>query len=112
MTASIAKAAAGELYDSLMADNRMYEMWQSQCPGLNAKAMEQKFINKNWGRCIDFARATMIEMLARADIAQAVKDEIYEVLLLENTLPVGKMSVADAKRQLLGQFSVDGLKAN
>jgi len=76
----IAQEAAGELYESMMGNNEYYEAWKKQNPGLNAKQLESRFIAKNWVRCIDFARATLVEMLSRPDISEDMKEGIMEIL--------------------------------
>lgn len=86
----VAQAAAGELYESFMRENEVYAEWKRQNPGLTAKQLETRFIAKNWGKCIEFARATLAHMLTRPDIAESVKDNILEVLILDNSIPVGR----------------------
>lgn len=88
---SVAQAAAGELYDSLMsASNELFLEWQRQNPGLSSKALESRFIAKNWSKCIDFARGTLAHMLTRPDISEDSKEHILEVLILDNSVPVGR----------------------
>ncbi len=88
---SVAQAAAGELYDSLMsASNELFLEWQRQNPGLSPKALESRFIAKNWPKCIDFARGTLAHMLTRPDISEDSKEHILEILILDNSVPVGR----------------------
>jgi len=76
----VAQAAAGELYENVMSNNAYYEAWKKQNPGLNAKQLESRFIAKNWQKCIEIARATLVEMLKRPDIGEDMKDGIMEIL--------------------------------
>lgn len=88
----VAQAACGELYDTLMGDNLMYEMWRKQNPQLSGKQLETRFIAKNWAKCIPFARATLAHMLSRPDVDEKVKEQIHDVLIKESTIPVGGRS--------------------
>jgi|SRR5215467_220667 len=76
----VAKAAAGELYESMMSNDAMFNAWKKQNPGKNAKQLEKAFIDKNWGSCLEFARATLTIMLTRPDVADSMKDEIMVIL--------------------------------
>ena|SRR5215471_1481642 len=76
----VAQAAAGELYENVMSNNAYYEAWKKQNPGLSSKQLESRFIAKNWVKCIEIARATLVEMLRRPDISEDVKDGIMEIL--------------------------------
>lgn len=78
--AEVARAAAGELYESLMSNNVFYDEWRRQNPGCNKKELEDRFIRKNWGNCIDFARTTLTIMLTRDDIDKGMKEEIMRIL--------------------------------
>ena len=82
----VAMAAAGQLYESVMSDNRYFSTWKRQNPGCTPKELERRFINKNWPRCIEFARQTLTVMLTRDDISQETKDQIFEVLELDFAL--------------------------
>ena len=76
----VAKTAAGELYESLMSNDVMFRAWKKQNPNCNAKQLEARFIDKNWGSCLDFARATLTIMLTKDDVAESMKDEIMKIL--------------------------------
>jgi len=82
----IAKAAAGELYESMMGNDSFYKLWKKQNPGASDKQLVQRFIDKNWGSCLEFARATLTEMLRRPDVAEEMKDEIMVILEQDYTL--------------------------
>lgn len=97
----VAQEAAGQLYETLMADNVVFEEWKKQNPGLSEKALETRFITKNWGRCIEFARATLGSLLGRPDISDEVKREIHEVLVLDAQLRVGRVAPGRAT-QIVG----------
>jgi hypothetical protein len=78
--AEVAKSAASHLYDTMMEENCFYEMWKKQNPDATPKQLEQRFVQKNWTKCIDFARTTLTLMLTKDDVSEGVKDEIMEIL--------------------------------
>src|SRR6516162_4196788 len=83
----IAKAAAGELYESMMGNDAFYGAWKKQNPNCkNAKELEKAFIDKNWGRCLEFARATLTVMLTKPDVAESMKEEIMVILEQDQAL--------------------------
>lgn len=87
--AEVAKAAAGELYETVMRDNLVFATWKSQHPGLNDKRLRAAFVARNWSKCIPFARATMAALLS-TPIDSATKDKIMEALVLDHTLIRGR----------------------
>ena len=89
MIRSVAQAAAGELYETLMTDNLLYETWRKANPGLTPKQLESRFISRNWGRCIPFARATLATMLAKG-VDTATGEAIMEALTLDASLMRGR----------------------
>jgi hypothetical protein len=82
----VAKAAAGELYESMMGNDAFFKAWKKQNPGANPKQLERRFIEKNWGSCLEFARATLTVMLTRHDVAEELKEEIMVILEQDQTL--------------------------
>lgn len=84
--AEVARAAAGELYESMMSNNDFFKIWQNQNKGCNAKELEKRFIDANWQRCIEFARMTLTVMLTQPQIADSMKDEIMEILEQDQSL--------------------------
>jgi hypothetical protein len=82
----VAKAAAGELYESMMSNDAFFKAWKNQNPGASPKELERRFIERNWGQCIEFARATLTVMLTRDDVAESMKDEIMVILEQDQTL--------------------------
>lgn len=86
----VAMEAAGQLYEKLMADNKIFEAWKKQNPDCqNAQELELKFIAKNWSKCVPYARATMAIML-RGPLPSALKDEISDALILDARLVRGR----------------------
>ena len=88
--ASVARAAAAELYDVVMENNEVFSEWKRQHPGASAKGLLAAFVERNWGRCIPMARATMARLLESPTLDDAVKMEIMEVLELDSTLKKGR----------------------
>jgi hypothetical protein len=64
----------------MMSSNVFYDEWRKQNPGCNAKELEKRFIRKNWGTCIEFARTTLTLMLTRDDVDEEMKEEIMAIL--------------------------------
>lgn len=88
----IAMAAANEHYERLMGDNVKYDTWKRLHPGMTDKRLRQVFVNKYWPQCIEFARQTLVLMLQRDEISEAMKEQIMDVLEkdqhLRTTLPM------------------------
>lgn len=93
LVAKVAQEAAGELYETLMSCNELYEEWKRQNPGLTDKQLSSRFIAKNWGKCIPFARATLASML-RTGLDETTKADIMEALVLDSTLIRGRQQPA------------------
>ncbi len=89
LIAETAKKAAGELYEVLMTDNVVYTAWRRQNVGASAKALESRFVARNWPRCIPVARATLAHMLT-LPIDETLKESIHEALCLDATLMRGR----------------------
>jgi hypothetical protein len=77
---NVAMAAAGQLYESMMSNNHFHEEWKRLNPDLDAAKLEKRFIEQNWVRCLEFARATLTLMLTKDEVSQAMKDEIMDIL--------------------------------
>lgn len=88
----VAKAAAGELYDKLMGDNRLFEAWQKQNPDCSRQELERRFIEKNWPKCVQFARATLAALLRQPDVDEKTKLEIVDVLAKDQSLVRGRVN--------------------
>jgi len=99
--AAVAKEATSELYETLMGDNLMYETWRKQHPGTSDKRLRQLFVDRNWPRCIPFARATLARLLT-TPIDEKVKESIMEVLVKDASLVRGRVTQADLMPMLKG----------
>lgn len=84
-----AEAMAHELYDTMMSDNRWYDYWKAQNPGLDTKQLEDAFVRRNLSRLLPQARATLAQML-RGSNDDALKETIYDALLKDATLVRGR----------------------
>lgn len=90
----VAKEAAALHYEMLMSSsNVVYQLWKKKHPGLNAKQLQQEFVNKMWSKCIDLARATLGQLLTQP-IDETTKLEIVDVLALDATLIRGRREPA------------------
>ena len=86
----VAKGIAGDLYERLMGDNPMFERWKKQNPGCNAKELERRFIEKNWPKCIEYARQALAALLRQPHINEETKLHIVEVLAKDQSLVRGR----------------------
>ena len=89
LIAETAQAMAHELYDTLMHNNQWYARWRKNNPGASAKALESRFVARNWGKLVPGARATLAGML-NGPTDQTLKEQIYEALLFDSTLTRGR----------------------
>jgi sugar-specific transcriptional regulator TrmB len=86
----VARAAAGELYERFMEQNEYYEEWKKQNPDASPAELQRRFIDRNWPKCIDFARKTLALMLKRPDISDEVKEDIVDILAKDQLLLRGR----------------------
>lgn len=86
---STAVGMAHELYDTMMGDNEWYGQWKALNPGISPKGLEDRFVAKNLGLLVPQARAMLAHML-RTSVDDILKEQIYEALLLDNTLIRGR----------------------
>lgn len=88
--AVVARALAGELYETLMGDNNMFEAWRKQNPDCTRRELERRFVEKNWGKCLEVARKTLALQLRDPRIPETQKEKIIEILALDQTLLRGR----------------------
>ncbi len=82
-------AMAHEVYDALMQKNDWYALHKSRHPNLNRAGLERIWVAKHWGQFVEGARATLTQsLLVITD--EGLKEQIYEALLLDNTLVAGR----------------------
>lgn len=91
MIRDVAQAMAHEVYDELMKDNEWYKIWKKKNYGASQKALEERFVRAVWPGLIEQARATLAQMLS-GPLDANLKDQIYEALLLDNTLIYGRQN--------------------
>jgi hypothetical protein len=75
----IAKEAAGHLYERLIGDSRYYEAWRRQNHA-GPKELERRFVERNWPKCVAYARESLEEMLKRPDVPETTKTPITDLL--------------------------------
>lgn len=85
LVARLAREAAAELYETLMGDNLIRAEWKRQNPEANEPQLLRRFVARNWGRCIPFARATMAQMLT-GPLPEHLKAEIHDALIKDRSL--------------------------
>lgn len=81
---------AHELYDVVMLDDEWWKCWKQLNPGASPKELEARFVKKNLPKLLPQARATLAGML-RTCPDEELANEIYEALLLDNTLIRGRV---------------------
>ncbi len=82
LIAKLAKEIAEKSYDSFASDNTFYKMYP------NAK----RYVSKEWGRFVPEARDILAKMLGMKHISIEQKEVIADALMLDRTLPKGRMS--------------------
>lgn len=95
--AAVAREAAAELYETVMADNLVRAEWKRQNPGADEATLLARFVERNWGKCIPFARATMARLLT-TNLDTATKDRIMKALSLDSSLMRGRKRVGEGAR--------------
>lgn len=102
LVAEVAKAAAHELFDTMMMDQVLWDLWRKRFPGMASKRLEERFVGMYWGKCIPFARATLARLLSEP-IDEAQKESIMDALVLDSTLVRGRAvgGPAPSLRELL-----------
>lgn len=89
---------AGELYDIVMRDNKVYAKWKKMCPDLTPTTAEIAFIELAYPKLLEQARATLAGLLA-TNIAQNLKAEIHDALVKDNTLRRGRERLVEVPQQ-------------
>lgn len=95
LVAKLAREAASELYEVVMGDNVVRAEWKRQNPGCSEKVLLTRFVAKNWGACIPFARATMARMLTQP-LDEGLKEQIMEALVQDASLRPAEAKQAPA----------------
>lgn len=85
--ASVAREAAGQLFESMMSNDEIWSAWQEQNPGCTRHQLELRFISRFAPDCVPFARATLAHMLTLPGLDDATKMCIHEALVLDSQLP-------------------------
>lgn len=90
MVAKVAREAAEGLYERLMGDNLINTEWRRQNQDCTPRELERRFVLRNWGKCIPFARATLARLLADPHLDERTKESIMEALVLDASLMRGR----------------------
>lgn len=83
LVAKVAKECCSADYDRLARDNRFFKHWPS----------ERCFVGHNWRFYIKTARACLTKLLANPNFPEDKKEEIFEALMLDRSIPRGGSSV-------------------
>lgn len=83
----VAKAAAAQQYEAFMgASNSIYTEWKRQNPDCTPKQLEKKYVDRNWGKFLEFARTTLGLMLRDPELSDKMKEEIVDILQKDQML--------------------------
>jgi hypothetical protein len=100
MIVATARAMAGEMYDQVMTqNNELYKKWKALCPELTPETNFKMFVDLMYPHLIHDARAILIGLLS-TDITQSLKDEIFDAIVKDNPLHIGRER-ANGNRVLL-----------
>ena len=112
LVASTALEIVMESYDALMHHNEHYRIFKEGCEKVlghqpNSKELEQLYLERNWGKGVEAARATLAQMLASGvspGLDSEAKERIHEALVLDNSLQMGRKGqdqFARARKEIL-----------
>lgn len=73
----VAQSIAGEYYEKAASNDDFYKAWPKQ----------DAYIRRCWQDHVGVARACLTEMLKSAKYTAEQKEQIYDALLLDRTLP-------------------------
>lgn len=91
----IAKALAGEMYEMLMGNDEFWKVWREQNQDATRKQLEDRFIERNWGRFIGEARKALVMMLRDPTISETAKEQVVDVLEKDASLMRGRTRVVN-----------------
>jgi hypothetical protein len=80
---SVAEEMAGCWYEEAAHYDHFYKAYPNQ----------GNFIRRKWGAFIPQARAALSKMLGMPQYSEAIKEEIFEALCLDRTVPAGDHSI-------------------
>lgn len=95
LVASTAANCAAELYETLMANNQVYDSWKKKHPGATEKGLRLAFVKKYTADCLGIARATLARLLASPTISPEYKEAIMEALERDGSLMLGRAEAAE-----------------
>lgn len=81
-------------YAELMRRNEWYDLHKKQFPGLNAKALENRWVSMHWGQHVEGARAVLASMLSDP-LPDDLKDRISDALILDKALVRGRVTPSE-----------------
>ena len=72
----IAKELAGAAYESFAQNDAFHDMWPNQ----------NLFIAKRWKNFVGIARSTLVYMLGQPEHSDAMKADLYEIIIADREL--------------------------
>lgn len=97
---TVAQEITRASYEDLMSSsNEVYAQFKRQTEALTPSQREQRYVDLFWPKAIDAARATLTRLLTEP-IAEALKEEIVEILSLDASLMRGRRNPSLVMGQL------------
>ena len=81
------------VYDQVMSNDALWKTWKEAHPGYTPKQLENAFLERNWGKAVEDARATLAAMLNPAtspSLDEEARIGIHEALVLDASLKMGR----------------------
>jgi len=99
-------------FEVLMRDNKLFSMLKSEAEEklhreATPRELEQHWLERNWGKGVAAARATLARMLdpaASPGLDNDARERIHEALILDNSLQMGRRGqdqFARARKEML-----------
>lgn len=81
---------AGQHYEKSAHDNVFYHYYPT----------EKFFMAKEWHQFITMAKSILVAMLGRKDVCEAMKEEIFDALMKDKSLPKGGTPIEEIGRRI------------
>lgn len=85
LVASVAREACEELYEVVMSNNAVRREWKRLNEGCSERELVKRFVDRNWGRCIPYARATLTILMQQTPNS-FLREDIFDALAKDQSL--------------------------
>ena len=98
-------------FETLMGDNRLFSMLKSEAEEklrreATPRELEQHWLERNWGKGVEAARATLARMLdpaASPGLDNDARERIHVALVLDNSLQMGRKGREEFSRSQIAR---------